>query len=53
MSIEELNTGYGSAIFSLLKERVIIHNMVGEDFRSQARDRTLTEISEGTQRKIY
>ena len=53
MSIEELNTGYGSAIFSLLKERVIIHNMVGEDFRSQARDRTLSEISEGTQRKIY
>jgi len=53
MSIEELNTGYGSAIFSLLKERVIIHHMVGDDFREHARDRTLSEISEGKQRKIY
>ena len=53
MTIEELNVGYGSAIFSLLKERVIIHNMVGEDYRTMARDRTLNEITNGVQRKIY
>jgi len=53
MSIEELNTGYGSAIFSLLKERVIIHNMVGTDYREHARDRTLSEIATGKNRKIF
>ena len=53
MSMEELQTGYGSAIFSLLKERMIVHNMVGEDFREFARERTLNEIVEGRQRKIY
>lgn len=53
MSIEDLNVGYGSAIFSLLKERMIVHNMVGKDFREFARDRTFQEIAVGKQRKIY
>jgi len=53
MTIEELSEGYGSAIFSLLKERVIIHNMSGVDYREFARDRTLEEVTSGVQRKIY
>jgi len=52
MSIEELNEGYGSAIFSLLKERMIVHTMEGIDYREYARDRTLDEIKNGTTRKI-
>jgi len=53
MTIEELNVGYGSAIFSLLKERVINHNMTGIDYREFARDRALEEIVSSKQRKIY
>ena len=53
MSIEDLNTGYGSAIFSLLKERMIVHSMEGMDYRELARDRTFEEITQGTDRKIY
>jgi len=53
MTVEDLNVGYGSAIFSLLKERMIVHNMEGEDFREKARDRTFEEIASGKQRKIY
>jgi len=53
MTMEELQTGYGSAIFSLLKERMIVHNMVGSDYREFARERTFSEIAEGRQRKIY
>lgn len=53
MTMEELQTGYGSAIFSLLKERMIVHNMVGTDYREFARERTFKEIEEGRQRKIY
>ena len=52
MTIEELNEGYGSAIFSLLKERMIVHNMDGVDYREYARTRTLDEIKNGTVRKI-
>ena len=53
MSMEELQTGYGSAIFSLLKEKVIVHNMDGIDYREFARDRTFQEIADGKVRKIY
>ena len=53
MTMEELQTGYGSAIFSLLKERMIVHNMDGKDFREHARERTFDEIAKGVQRKIY
>jgi DNA replication protein DnaC len=52
MALEELMDGYGGAIFSLLKERVIEHNMEGIDYREYARDRTLDEIKQGTTRKI-
>ena len=52
MSEVDLAEGYGSAIFSLLKERMIVHNMVGNDYRQFALDRTLDEISNGTVRKI-
>jgi hypothetical protein len=47
-----LNEGYGSAIFSLLKERMIVHEMTGIDYREYARDRTLDEIKSGAVRKI-
>jgi len=53
MTAEEMQVGYGSAIFSLLKERMIVHNMVGDDFRELARERTFQEISQGRVRKIY
>ena len=52
MAVEDLNEGYGSSIFSLLKEREIVHNMEGTDYREFARNRTLDEISNGTVRKI-
>jgi DNA replication protein DnaC len=52
MALDELMDGYGGAIFSLLKERVIEHNMEGVDYREFARDRTLDEIKQGTVRKI-
>ena len=52
MGIDELMDGYGGAIFSLLKERVIEHQMDGIDYREYARDRTLDEIKNGTIRKI-
>jgi DNA replication protein DnaC len=53
MTEEDLVEGYGSAIFSLLKERMIVHNMDGVDYREFARNRTLDEISDGTVRKIF
>jgi DNA replication protein DnaC len=52
MTIEELNEGYGSAIFSLLKERMIVHHMDGVDYREFARNRTLDEIKNNKVRKI-
>ena len=53
MTEGDLVEGYGSAIFSLLKERMIVHNMDGVDYREFARNRTLDEISSGRVRKIY
>jgi DNA replication protein DnaC len=50
---DELNEGYGSAIFSLLKERMILQEATGIDYREQARTRVLTEIKEQKIRKIY
>jgi len=52
MDEKDLAEGYGSAIFSLLKERMIVHKMEGNDYREFARDRTLDEIADGTVRKI-
>ena len=52
MSMEDLNEGYGSAIFSLLKERMIVHRMEGVDYREYARDRTMDEIKNNIVRRI-
>ena len=53
LNTDELNEGYGSAIFSLLKERMIVQEATGVDYREQARTRVLTEIKEQKIRKIY
>ena len=50
---DELNEGYGSAIFSLLRERMILQEVTGIDYREQSRTRVLTEIREQKIRKIY
>jgi DNA replication protein DnaC len=52
MSLPELGAGYGSAIFSLLRERMLEHNVVGQDYRPFARERALKEISNQTFRSI-
>jgi len=49
---EELETGYGSAILSLLKESSIIYTLDGEDFRAKANLRTKDEIARGETRPI-
>src|SRR5690606_15714375 len=43
MSVEEMGEGYGAAIFSLLKETSIVHEFSGEDFRTKANKRLLSE----------
>ena len=50
---EELNEGYGSAIFSLLKERMIVQEVTGIDYRETSRTRVISEIREQKNRKIY
>jgi len=52
MTEPELDEGYGGAIFSLLKERSILHHSVGEDWRAKARERTLEEVLKGGIRLI-
>jgi DNA replication protein DnaC len=53
MTMGELKSGYGSAIFSLLTERMIDHHVVGNDYRPVARERALGEISKNIRRGIY
>jgi len=53
MNLGELKSGYGSAIFSLLTERMIDHHVVGNDYRPVARERALSEISKSIRRGIY
>ena len=43
--MSELKSGYGSAIFSLLTERMIDHHVVGQDYRPIARQRSFDEIN--------
>ena len=50
---DELNEGYGSAIFSLLRERMILQEVTGIDYREHSRTRVLSEIREQKVRKIY
>jgi len=52
MNMSELKSGYGSAIFSLLTERMIDHHVVGEDYRPIARERSLTEMNSDNFRSI-
>lgn len=52
MNLSELKSGYGSAIFSLLTERMIDHHVVGQDYRPLARERALSEISQSVFRSI-
>jgi DNA replication protein DnaC len=52
MSEDELAYGYGAAIFSLLRERSDSHEMTGEDWRSEAHERSLSEIGRGEVRPI-
>ncbi|QDH91787.1 DnaC-like helicase loader [Mycobacterium phage Phrappuccino] len=43
-TLGELETGYGSAVLSMLKEQSIKHEFRGNDFRPTANRRTLTEV---------
>ena len=52
MTTDELKYGYGSAIFSLLTERMIDHHVVGQDFRPLARQRAIEEINNSVFRSI-
>lgn len=52
MEQEDLVEGYGAAIFSLLRERSVIHQSNGDDYRSNARERTLDEVFKGEIRPI-
>jgi len=52
MTLGELKEGYGSAIFSLITERLIVHELTGTDFRPLARDRALIEINDDVVRSI-
>lgn len=52
LSPRSLGDGYGSAIFSLLTERSVSHEMMGEDYRPKARSRTLSEAMKEEVRPI-
>jgi DNA replication protein DnaC len=53
LNTDELNEGYGSAIFSLLKERMIVQEVTGIDYRETSRTRVISEIREQKIRRIY
>jgi DNA replication protein DnaC len=52
MSTSEMQRGYGSAIFSLLTQVSIVHEIRGSDYRPQVRKRTMAEIDMGMTRPI-
>lgn len=52
MSMRELETGYGSAVLSLLKEVSLRIDFKGSDFRPQANARTMAELSDDEIRPI-
>jgi len=51
-TLQELETGYGAAVLSLLSECSIVLSFSGEDFRPQASRRTIDEISLGETRPL-
>lgn len=53
MTKDELEEGYGQAIFSLLIERSGVEVLSGEDFRPRAQRRSLDEVLQGWQRPIF
>lgn len=52
MNLAELKSGYGSAIFSLLTEKIVDEHVVGQDYRPIANARALSEINESIVRSI-
>lgn len=52
MSAAELESGYGSAVLSLLKEASIYYEFTGEDFRPKSQQRTVDEVKAGLTRPI-
>lgn len=52
MLLSEMETGYGAAIFSLLREVSITEEVAGQDFRKVAAERTLSEVLSGSTRPI-
>ncbi|QZE10499.1 DnaC-like helicase loader [Mycobacterium phage ScoobyDoobyDoo] len=52
MNPDDLQSSYGGAILSLLKERSIIKEFLGEDHRPKATSRELEEIRNGEMRPI-
>lgn len=52
MEPEELGTGYGAPVLSLLREKSITIRVGGEDWRRKAREREVAEIENGETRPI-
>ena len=52
MSMRELETGYGAASLSMLKEVSLRIEVNGSDFRPRANARTLTELDDDEMRPI-
>lgn len=52
MNMRELESGYGSAVLSLLKEVSLLVNFTGDDFRPAANARTLAELDDDETRPI-
>lgn len=53
MDEDDLDEGYGRAIFSLIKERSISLHGTGQDWRENANRRTLREAQAGWRRPIF
>lgn len=49
----ELRDGYGGAIMSLLSEQSIAYQVTGKDYRPEANERMLREITAGVRRPIF
>lgn len=52
LELDDLQDCYGSAVFSLLKEKSIMREFTGNDYRPQANSRELEEIRNGETRPI-
>jgi len=52
MTTDELRNGYGAGELSLISEKAIEFHIDGDDFRDQARQRTIKEVKDGEVRPI-